>query len=59
MGLTPVTGLGIINNFLRLFRARIPVDTRGIRFITKRILARSLNLYFDKLRKEDELMSFE
>lgn len=57
--MTPVTGLSVINNMLRLFRVKIPVDAPIIRIFTKMILTRSLNLYFDKIRKEDELMSFE
>ena len=59
MSLTPVTGLNIINNFLKLFKVKIPLDAPIIKIITRRILARSLNLYFDRIRKEDELMSFE
>ena len=59
MSLTPVTGLNIINNFLKFFRVKIPLDVPVIKLFTKLILARSLNLYFDRLRKEDELMSFE
>ena len=59
MSLTPVTGLTIINNILKLFKVKIPIDAPIIKFITKRILARSINLYFDNIRKEDELMSFE
>jgi hypothetical protein len=59
MGLTPVTGLNIINNMIKVFKVKIPLDAPVIKFFTKRILARSLNLYFDKVRKEDELMSFE
>ncbi len=59
MSVTPVTGLNIINNFLKIFRVRIPPDAPVIRIFTKLILIRSLNLYFDKIRKEDELMSFE
>jgi hypothetical protein len=59
MGLTPVTGLNIINNMLKVFKVKIPLDAPVVKFFTKRILARSLNLYFDKVRREDELMSFE
>jgi hypothetical protein len=58
MSLTPVTGLNIINNIIKVFKVKIPLDAPVINFFTKRILARSLKLYFDKLRKEDELMSF-
>lgn len=59
MSLTPVTGLNIINNFLKLFKVKIPLDAPVVKIITKRILARSLNIYFDRIRSEDELMSFE
>jgi hypothetical protein len=59
MSMTPVTGLSVINNMLRLFKVKIPVDAPIIRIFTKLILTRSLNLYFDKIRKEDELMSFD
>lgn len=59
MSMTPVTGLNTINNLLRILKVKIPIDAPIIRKFTKMILTRSLNLYFDKLRKEDELMSFE
>jgi hypothetical protein len=59
MGLNPVTGLNIINNFLRIFKQKIPIDAPVIKFLTQKILTRSLNLYFNKLRKQDEMMSFE
>ena len=57
--MTPVTGLNIINNVLKIVKLKIPIDAPIIRKFTKVIVTRSLNLYFDKLRKEDELMSFE
>ena len=50
MGLTPVTGLNIINNILRVTKLKIPIDAPIIKIFTKRILTRSLNLYFAKLR---------
>ena len=59
MTLNPITGLNTINNFLRIFKKKIPVDAPIIKLITKRIIARSLTLYFNKLRQADELMSFE
>lgn len=59
MTINPVTGLNIINNFLRLAKVKIPIDAKGIKYVTKMILTRELNLYFSKLRKEDEIMSFE
>ena len=59
MGLTPVTGLTTINNLIGFFGAKIPINAPIIRIFTKKVLTRSINLYFDKIRKEDELMSFE
>lgn len=59
MGLEPVTGLNTLNNLLRVFRVKIPLEAPIIKIFTKMIMTRSLNLYFNKLRKEDELMSFE
>ena len=59
MSLNPVTGLNTINNILRMFKVKIPIDAPVVRYFTKLILTRELNLYFSKLRKEDEIMSFE
>ena len=59
MSLNPVTGVNTLNNVLRLFKVKIPVDGPIIKYITKILLTRELNLYFGKIRKEDELMSFE
>jgi len=59
MGLNPVTGLNTINNILRVFKVKIPIEAPVIKYLTKAIMVRELNLYFTRLRKEDELMSFE
>ena len=59
MGLNPVTGLNTINNILRIAKVKIPLDAPVIKFMTQAIMVRELNLYFTRLRKEDELMSFE
>ncbi len=59
MGLNPVTGLNTINNILRVFKVKIPIDAPVIKYLTQAIMVRELNLYFTRLRKEDELMSFE
>lgn len=59
MSLSPVTGLNTINNILRAFKVKIPIDAPIIRIFTKMILNRELSLYFNRLRKEDEVMSFE
>lgn len=59
MGLNPVTGLNTINNILRIFKTKIPLDAPGFKFLTKAVLTRELNLYFNKIRKEDMMMSFE
>jgi hypothetical protein len=53
MSLSPVTGLNILNNLLRIFKIKIPIDAPVIRHITKLILTRELNLYFNKIRRED------
>jgi|LauGreDrversion4_2_1035121.scaffolds.fasta_scaffold164112_1 hypothetical protein len=59
MSLNPVTGLNTINNILRVAKVKIPIDAPVVKYLTRLILTRELNLYFNKLRKEDELMSFE
>ena len=59
MGLSPVTGLNTLNNLMRVFKTKIPLDAPVAKYFTKMILTRELNLYFTKLRREDEMMSFE
>lgn len=58
MGLQPVTGFNIINNVLAIVRLKIPIDAPGIRLISHTILVRELNMYFARIRKEDESISF-
>ena len=59
MSLNPITGVNSINNVLKFFKTKIPIDAPGVKYLTKLILTRELNLYFRRLRREDELMSFE
>jgi hypothetical protein len=59
MSLNPITGINTLNNILRMFKVKIPIDAPGVKYLTKLILTRELNLYFRRLRREDELMSFE
>ena len=59
MSFNPVTGLNTLNNLLRIAKVKIPIDAPVIKYFTGLILTRELNLYFSRLRKEDELMSFE
>jgi hypothetical protein len=59
MSLEPVTGFNIINNILKLFRAQIPINAPIINVISKQFLCKELNMYFSKLRKEDETLSFD
>jgi hypothetical protein len=58
MSLNPVTGFNIINNVLRIVKLEIPLNAPGIRIITKAILVRELKMYFARIRKEDESLSF-
>jgi len=58
MSLSPVTGFNIINNVLKIFKLEIPLNTPGLRIITKAILVREINMYFARIRKEDESLSF-
>ena len=59
MSLDPITGLNTINNILRILRIKIPIDAWYIKFFTRRVLTRELNLYFKKVRNEDTLISFD
>jgi hypothetical protein len=59
MSLNPVTGLNTLNNLMKPFKVKIPIDAPIVKFITKMIITRELNLYFRRLREEDVLMSFE
>ena len=58
MSLNPVTGLNILNNVLRIFKLEIPVNAPVINIFTKAILVRELRMYFARIRKEDESLSF-
>lgn len=59
MSIEPVTGFNTINNILGLFRLRIPLNIPGVEFIARKILARELNMYFNRLRQEDTVLSFD
>jgi hypothetical protein len=58
LGIEPVTGFGAINNLLGLCRLKIPLTTPGVEFIARKILARELNMYVNRLRQEDTILSF-
>lgn len=59
MSLNPVTGLNTLNNLIKVFKTKIPIDAPIVKYLTKMIITRELNLYFKRLREEDVLMSFE
>lgn len=59
MSLNPVTGLNTLNNLLKPIKVKIPIDAPIVKYLTKMIITRELNLYFKRLREEDVLMSFE
>ena len=59
MSLEPVTGFTTINNFLRIFRIQIPINARIVNRIAKVILVRELNMYFNRIRMEDEALGFD
>jgi hypothetical protein len=59
MSLEPITGLNTINNILKIFKVKIPIDAPFVRVMTKAILVRELNMYFARIRKADEALSFD
>jgi len=59
MSLNPVTGLNTLNNLLKPLKVKIPIEAPVVKYLTKMIVTRELNLYFRRLRDEDVLMSFE
>mmetsp|Transcript_22003 Transcript_22003/g.34160 ORF Transcript_22003/g.34160 Transcript_22003/m.34160 type:complete len:165 (+) Transcript_22003:1177-1671(+) len=59
MSLEPVTGFNTLNNILRLLRVQIPLDAPIVNKIAKMVLVRELNMYFTRIRKEDESLSFD
>lgn len=59
MSLEPVTGFNIINNILRVFKLKINPESPFVSFICKFLIVRELNMYFDRIRKIDENISFE
>ena len=59
MSKTPVTGLNTINNILRVTGFKIQPDAPYVKYLTKIILARELNMLFRRLRTEDMILSAE
>ena len=59
MSLEPVTGFNIINNILGIAKLKIPLDLPVIRLIAQKLLVRELNMYFSRIRREDEALSFQ
>jgi len=61
LSLEPVTGVNIINNVLaKTVKVKIdPSTTPGVSLFAKWLLVREINMYFDRLRKIDESISFE
>lgn len=50
MSLNPVTGLNTINNLLKPLKVKIPIDAPIVKYFTKMVITRELNLYFTRLR---------
>ena len=59
MGITPVTGVNIINNVLRITGKSIPVNAPVVRVIAKQLMIRELNMYFRRIRNFDVMYSFD
>ena len=59
MSLEPVTGVNTINNILKLFKLKIPLDAPGVNGIAKFLIARELNMYFTRVRQRDVNLNFE
>jgi len=59
MSLQPITGLNTINNILKVFRVKIPIDHPAVEWMTRRILFREFSLYMKKLRRDDSYLQFE
>ena len=59
MSLQPVTGVNTINNILKIFGFHIPLTWPAVNVISKFILTRELNMYFSRIRKEDESITFD
>ena len=56
MTVKPVTGLNTINNILGIFKQHIPVDHPIVAPLTRILVARELNMLFNRLRKDDLLL---
>ena len=51
--------MNIINNILGLFKLKIPVDSFFVSPIARLLVIRELNMYFNRVRKSDEMFSFK
>ena len=59
MSISPVTGLNTLNNILKIFKLKIPVDAPVIHLMTQMLVARELNMYFRRIRQEDLTLDLE
>jgi len=59
MSLEPITGVNIINNVLKVVKLKIDPSKPYIAWFSKMVMVRELNMYFDRIRKVDESISFE
>jgi len=59
MSIEPVTGVNTINNVLKLFRFKIPIDAPVVNIVAKFMIVRELNMYFARIRSQDENLNFE
>ena len=58
MGLEPITSVNTINNLLKPFKMQIPLDAPVVNVISRFLIARELNMYFNRVRDRDVTMSF-
>lgn len=60
MSLKPMTGFNTINNILKMFRLpQVPISAPVINILASMLIRRELNMYFGRIRKEDEGLSLD
>lgn len=58
LGITPVTGVNVINNLLSVTGREISITAPGVKHIAKFLMVRELNMYMNRIRRYDNMHSF-
>lgn len=59
LGITPVTGVNVINNVLSVTGKEISITAPGVKHMAKFLMVRELNMYMNRIRNYDKMLTYD